>query len=359
MSGLPFTGFLVPSGGAGGGSGDVTGPASSTDNAIARFNGAGGKTLQDSGILVTDTNELLWEGATADDFETTLGVTDPTADNTILLPDLSGTLVIGPASSTDNAVVKFDSTTGKLLQDSALFVSDGASPQISFGGITSAFPAIRRNTGDTDALDFVLADGSAFNRIYVGEVIDGGSNILLSGVSGYIYFNSSRGLAWGSGGSASTSSNDLFLRRDAAGRLFVASDASITLPASIISADWVEASTAGSGAPNVLAANESGKLLTNEGSTAANYHTLVSAVAGYKYEFFVQDADGMRIVANTGDTIRVIDKVTASAGYIESTTIGSCVVLKAINATEWVAMSVHGVWTDGTFTFDDTGLTSP
>src|SRR5688572_23853357 len=30
------------------GSGDVTGPGSSTDNAIARFDGTGGKTLQDS-----------------------------------------------------------------------------------------------------------------------------------------------------------------------------------------------------------------------------------------------------------------------------------------------------------------------
>ena len=35
--------------------GDVTGPASSTDNAIARFDGIGGKTLQDSVITIADT----------------------------------------------------------------------------------------------------------------------------------------------------------------------------------------------------------------------------------------------------------------------------------------------------------------
>lgn len=39
---------------SGAASGDVIGPASSTDNAVARFNGTGGKTLQDSGVTVSD-----------------------------------------------------------------------------------------------------------------------------------------------------------------------------------------------------------------------------------------------------------------------------------------------------------------
>jgi hypothetical protein len=44
--------------GAESGSGDVTGPGSSTDNAIARFDGAGGKTLQDSGVTIDDNDRL-------------------------------------------------------------------------------------------------------------------------------------------------------------------------------------------------------------------------------------------------------------------------------------------------------------
>lgn len=39
-------------------SGDVTGPASATDNALPRFDGTGGKTLQGSGVLVGDSNEI-------------------------------------------------------------------------------------------------------------------------------------------------------------------------------------------------------------------------------------------------------------------------------------------------------------
>ena len=39
---------------AGGGSGDVTGPASATDDALARFDGTGGKTIQNSGWTLDD-----------------------------------------------------------------------------------------------------------------------------------------------------------------------------------------------------------------------------------------------------------------------------------------------------------------
>lgn len=42
------------SGGSGGGSGDVVGPGSSTDNAAARFDLATGKLLQDGPVIITD-----------------------------------------------------------------------------------------------------------------------------------------------------------------------------------------------------------------------------------------------------------------------------------------------------------------
>lgn len=45
-------------GGGGGGGGDVVGAASSTDNAIARFDGATGKILQNSGVIIDDNGSL-------------------------------------------------------------------------------------------------------------------------------------------------------------------------------------------------------------------------------------------------------------------------------------------------------------
>lgn len=47
---------------------------------------------------------------------------------------LASTFASGPASSTDNAVVRFDSTSGKLIQDSAVTIAD-TTGEISGGGL--------------------------------------------------------------------------------------------------------------------------------------------------------------------------------------------------------------------------------
>ena len=46
-----------------------------------------------TGAVFND-GSLVFEGATADDFETTLAITDPTADRTITLPDATGTVAL-------------------------------------------------------------------------------------------------------------------------------------------------------------------------------------------------------------------------------------------------------------------------
>lgn len=107
----------------------------------------------------------------------------------------------------------------------------------------------------------------------------------------------------------------------------------------------VEASTSGSGSPNILTSNENGKTLTNQGASAAAYNTLPAAADGLEFTFVCQDADGIRVTAATGDTIRIAASVSATGGYCECSTIGNVVTLKAINTTEWVATSVVGTWT--------------
>lgn len=46
--------------GGGGGTGDVVGPASSTDNAIVRFDGTTGKLIQNSGVIISDTDRVAF-----------------------------------------------------------------------------------------------------------------------------------------------------------------------------------------------------------------------------------------------------------------------------------------------------------
>jgi hypothetical protein len=92
-------------------------------------------------------------------------------------------------------------------------------------------------------------------------------------------------------------------------------------------------------------ANRSRGVFTNEGAVARVDIVLPTAAAGIQYTYIVNDADGFRITAATGDTIRIAGTVSAAAGYIESTTVGSTVTLVSINVTEWIATSVNGTWT--------------
>ncbi len=87
-----------------------------------------------------------------------------------------------------------------------------------------------------------------------------------------------------------------------------------------------------------------GTSYTNEGATAEVEITLPGALEGIIYTFTVQDADGIKIIADTGDTININGVVSASGGYAESLSIGSTLTLTSINGTEWIATSNVGTW---------------
>ena len=80
------------------------------NTAISTF--AGSSNITTIGTLAQNVN-LIFEGATANDFETTLTVTDPTADRTVKLPNATGTLgelLITSGSVSDVASIAFDNT---------------------------------------------------------------------------------------------------------------------------------------------------------------------------------------------------------------------------------------------------------
>jgi len=77
----------------------------SIDNTVVTLDGTQtltNKTLTNptiSGVNVSDSS-IVFEGATADAFETTLFVTDPTADRTVTIPDATGTVVLADLTQT-------------------------------------------------------------------------------------------------------------------------------------------------------------------------------------------------------------------------------------------------------------------
>ena len=78
-----------------------------------------------TGITATNkfTENIIFEGATADAYETTLAVTDPTADRTVTIPNATGTVLLSSAAnpaSSDGAALGTSA-----LEWSDLYLADG------------------------------------------------------------------------------------------------------------------------------------------------------------------------------------------------------------------------------------------
>jgi len=140
-------------------SGFVTGPGSSTDNAVVRWDGATGKIVQNSNAILTDSGNLTLTGDLfASDIAVsgtifvpegrlipltvqeadgspvnsqTYNIIFPNASvlssgNTVqvVFPTAASGLIFGPGSSTDNALVRWDGTAGVAIQNSNATLTD-------------------------------------------------------------------------------------------------------------------------------------------------------------------------------------------------------------------------------------------
>jgi hypothetical protein len=96
-------------------------------------------------------SSITFEGATADDFETTLAVTDPTADHTITLPNATGTVVL---KDTTDTLTNKTLTSPKINEDVALTAT--ATELNVLDGITST-------TAELNILDGVTSTAAELN----------------------------------------------------------------------------------------------------------------------------------------------------------------------------------------------------
>jgi hypothetical protein len=109
---------------------------------------------------------------------------------------------------------------------------------------------------------------------------------------------------------------------------------------------YVEASAGLVATPRVLVSGDCGKTITNEGIGAENYNELGSVGTplsiGWWAEFVVQDANGMNLSCPAGETINM---GPISGTILESFDVGAMIVVKKINATQWIVTSQSiGAW---------------
>ena len=103
---------------------------------------------------IVDGNGVVFEGATANDFETTLSVTDPTADRTITLPDVSGTIITtGDTGSVTNTML-----AGSIANDKL------ANSAITINGTSTSLGGTR-----TLVTDDIAEDGSPSNLWFTSQ----------------------------------------------------------------------------------------------------------------------------------------------------------------------------------------------
>jgi len=109
--------------------------------------------------------------------------------------------VVGPASSTDNAITRFDGTTGKIIQNSALTLSDAGAIQninelnfdVTPTGVVGGAGSLAWNSDDnTQTLDLTLTGGAItcaigqnnFYRVKASSAITKGQVVMFTGTVG-------------------------------------------------------------------------------------------------------------------------------------------------------------------------------
>lgn len=171
---------------------NVKGPASATDNAFSLFDGTTGKLVKNSALTVSGTDLLFATNFLLGDQLSVGSLTSPATDasidlkatnkallhnrltevqrdtltplegmvvyntdttdveffNGVVWQSMSGGDVVGPSSSLDNAVVRFNSTSGKVIQNNNnVFIDDGGNLGIGIQNplalvhVSSASPA--------------------------------------------------------------------------------------------------------------------------------------------------------------------------------------------------------------------------
>ncbi len=294
-------------------------------------------------VLTTTLDQSVAVGA----FALSSMVSNGTGQCTAIGCDALSATTAGPNTAVGAEAGKYISTgvNNCAVGDNSLLGLTGTkitgSQNSAFGSLAlgTAQGAVANNTALGYKAGFTITTGT--KNTIVGSLV--GSATLTTGANNILI-----GIDATCTTAASGTSNTLLIK--GTGTAIVSATATdgtpiITFGGPIMFQSQVVAHTEGVGAPYGAAATESGSVYTNEGATAKVYIQLPTAVKGLRYSGIVQDTDGLRLVANTGDTIRINTAVSASAGFCEATAIGASVDLIAINATEWIALSSLGTWT--------------
>jgi hypothetical protein len=158
--------------------GDASGPSSSTDNAIARFDGTGGKTLQNSSTTIDDNGDIVVGGTTP-----TITIGDGGAEDAALVYDGNAKdFYIGLDDTADKLVIGEGSAVGTnsilTITDDTVTIGDGAAVDtyLNFDGT-----AVDYRIGLDDGTDKLEIGAGVAHGSTTAIAIDSSADMVLGG----------------------------------------------------------------------------------------------------------------------------------------------------------------------------------
>jgi len=129
-------------------------------------------------------SSITFEGATANDFETTLAITDPTADRTITFPDVTGTVVtngnLGAITSLTSPTISSPTISGLILSDSSIVIEGATANDFETtlsitdptADRTITFPDVTGTVITTSNLSDINSLGTISSIVFEGSTAD-------------------------------------------------------------------------------------------------------------------------------------------------------------------------------------------
>ena len=239
-------------------------------------------------LLIGTTGSLVFEGSTADGFETTVAVVDPTADRTITLPNVTGTVVTTGDTGTVTSTMLLDGTVLNAdINASAAIAGTKVSPD--FGAQTVKTTGLFSAADGTAAAPSVTFTNDIDTGLYSAAANTLG--IATNGI-GHVFINATGqvGINTASPDALLTVNGISSFGEGAVGAPSITRAGDLNTGFWFPAADTLASSTAGverlrfsaDGAFGLSGANygTSGQVLTSAGSAAAPTWTTISAGAG-------------------------------------------------------------------------------
>ena len=341
---------------------------------------------------------ITFEGATADAFETTLTVTDPTQDNTITLPNTTGTVVIVDASQTltnkiltsptisgsptitglSSAGMSASSATPKDYVDAILGSATAAATSAASAATSAASAATSATSASNSATASATsasaaatsATSAATSATSAETSATAAATSATSAAASESAVAASAAAAATSAASASTSASSALTSANSASTSATSSATSATASATSASAAATSATSAAASATAAAtsassASTSASSALTSANSAATSAASAAAAVAASfdaKGDLLVgtgaQAFDQLTVASTNGYILSVasttatgLQWIAAGTGTVSSITAGTGLSGGTITTTGTIAIDSTVATTSGTQTF--------